>query len=489
MRKSGILMHISSLPSPYGVGSMGRAAYEFVDFLTKAGQKVWQMLPIHPTGYGDSPYQALSTFAGNHYFIDLDILKEEGLLNAEDLGVCEEVENPQRVDYSVLYEQRLELLEKAYSRFKKNAEYEKFVEKQSWWLEDYALFMALKTEFEQKPWTEWDEDIKFRKSKALTKYREKLRETIELHYFIQYEFYKQWDALHRYAAKQGIDLIGDVPIYVPMDSADVWSAPDFFQLDEERQPVVIAGCPPDAFSATGQRWGNPIYDWNKMEQDGFAWWIRRLQCAGSFFDIVRIDHFRGIESYWAIPAQEETAMNGQWRKGPGMALINTIKTALPKVHFIAEDLGFLTPEVIQMQKESGFPGMKILQFAFDSRESGNYMPYTYSSGSVCYTGTHDNETLVQWLETISPEDLDSAREYLQWKKGMSLPREMIRLGMSTVCELFVAQLQDYLELGAWARMNKPSSLDGKNWVWRATKEQLSDELADEILKLTILYGR
>lgn len=491
MRKSGILLPISALPSPYGIGTMGKCAYDFIDFLKEAGQKCWQMLPINPTGYGDSPYQALSTFAGNHYLIDLDQLVEEGLLEKEEITACDWGENPVRVDYGLLYMQRLPLLQKAYKRFdkEKNRAYQSFVEKELWWLEDFALFMALKQENEQRQWSDWEDDIRLRKADAIEACKTRLKEEMEFHYFLQFVFYEQWNRLHAYAGKQGISLIGDVPIYVPMDSADVWSAPDNFQLDEDRLPIVIAGCPPDAFSATGQRWGNPIYDWERMKKDGFDWWISRLRVAGHFFDTVRIDHFRGIESYWAIPAEEETAINGSWKKGPGKDLIDAIRKALPDTNFIAEDLGFLTQEVIDLQKESGFPGMKVLQFAFDSREAGNYMPETYTPNTVCYTGTHDNETLVQWQETISEEDLKEALRYFGLPDTKGLPRAMIRCGMASVSDLFVVQMQDYLELGAEARMNKPSTLDGHNWTWRVLPSQLTPSLAKEISEITKQYNR
>lgn len=491
MRQSGILLHMSSLPSPYGIGTLGKAAYRFVDFLKEAGQSCWQMLPINPTGYGDSPYQALSTFAGNHYLIDLELLAKEGLLQAEEIQEQEWGENPAKVDFSLLYRHRLPLLYKAYLRFdgRNSPQYQEFTEKQKWWLEDFAVFMALKKEHDQAPWTEWEDGVRLRKPDAMEACRERLQDQIEFHFFLQYTFYKQWEELHRYAHEKGISLIGDVPIYVPMDSADVWASPDHFQLDSNRMPVIIAGCPPDAFSAVGQRWGNPIYDWERMKQEGFAWWISRLRVAAHFFDMVRIDHFRGIESYWAIPAEEETAVKGEWRKGPGMDLIRTIRQNLPETRFIAEDLGFLTPEVIQMQEQSGFPGMKVLQFAFDSREAGNYLPFTYTPNTVCYTGTHDNETLLQWQQMISEENLRYALEYLQLKDVEKLPRAMICCGMASVSDLFVAQMQDYLGLGAEARMNKPSTLNSQNWTWRVQEEQLSPELAEEIGRLTKLYGR
>ncbi len=491
MRKSGILLHVSSLPSPYGIGTLGKSAYDFIDFLRQAGQKYWQMLPINPTGYGDSPYQALSTFAGNHYLIDLDELIVEGLLQKEEVISLDWGKDPGRVDYGLLYRQRLLILRKAFQRFKRKTDpaYESFVKKEQWWLEDFSLFMALKQEYHQAPWTEWEDGVRLRKPSAMKECRIRLQEEVEFFYFLQYMFYKQWNRLHEYAKTRGISLIGDVPIYVPMDSADVWAAPDNFQLDEDRKPIIIAGCPPDAFSATGQRWGNPIYDWERMKADGFGWWISRLCVASRFFDTVRIDHFRGIESYWAIPAEEDTAVNGAWRKGPGMDLINAIHKALPDASFIAEDLGFLTPEVIKLQQESGFPGMKVLQFAFDDREAGNYMPETYTPNTVCYTGTHDNETLVQWQERISRENLKDALKYFGLQDEKELPWAMIRCGMASVSELFVVQMQDYLGLGAEARMNKPSSLNGQNWTWRVSAGQLTSELAQRIAELVKKYHR
>ena len=490
MRRSGILMHISSLPSSYGIGGLGKSADDFVDFLRDAGQSVWQLLPIHPTGYGDSPYQALSTFAGNPYFVDLNTLAAEGLLTREELKKSDFGNDRVRVDYGKLSEGRPELLYTAFERFDtKDEDFVKFVEVEKWWLEDYALFMAIKTAKGGRPWTEWEPELRNRDSEALAEWRQKLKLQCMFHYFVQYKFHVQWQELREYARKNGVSIIGDVPIYVPMDSADVWANPELFQLDEFLQPTVVAGCPPDAFAADGQRWGNPIYDWTKMEQDGFAWWIRRLRAATQFYDSVRIDHFRGIESYWAIPANEETAINGEWRKGPGMKLISAIKEALPEAHFIAEDLGFLTDEVIELRNQSGFPGMKVLQFAFDSRESGNYLPYTYLPNSICYTGTHDNETLVQWQGEMSAEDLETARKYMQIGPKDNLCKAMIQLGMNSVSELFVAQLQDYLQLGASARMNKPSTLSADNWTWRAKKSEISKALAKEIYTLTKRSGR
>ncbi len=490
MRKSGILMHISSLPSPYGIGTLGKEAYRYVDFLKKAGQSCWQLLPIHPTGYGDSPYQALSAFAGNHYFIDLDKLVEEGLLKQEEIASYWGA-NPERVDFGLLFERRLPLLYLAYERFIQtaNRDFLDFVSREQAWLSDYALFMALKAEFHNRPWTQWDEPIRLRQPEALAAYRAKLKYQIAFHYFLQFEFFEQWNALRRYAHKHGVSLIGDVPIYVPLDSADVWANPENFQLDEQGRPERVAGCPPDAFSADGQLWGNPLYRWDKMERDGFEWWLRRLRASGDKYDVIRIDHFRGLESYWSIPYGEPTARNGEWVPGPGKKLIDAIHEALPDVRFIAEDLGFLTREVVALQKASGFPGMKVLEFAFDAREPSNYLPHTYEKDCVCYTGTHDNDTLVTWQETLAKEDLQYAKEYLNYHEEESFPWCVIRCGMASCANLFVAQMQDYLELGRAARMNRPGILDGDNWVWRMRKDALTDELAGKIRRLTELYGR
>lgn len=490
MRQSGILTHISSLPSPYGIGTLGKEAYNYVDFLKKAGQSCWQILPIHPTGYGDSPYQALSAFAGNHYFIDLDVLVSRGLLKQEEIGTYWGA-NPERVDFGLLFERRLSLLYRAYERFIQttNRDFLEFVSREQHWLSDYALFMALKAEFNYRPWTEWDEPIRLRQPEAIAAYRAKLKYQIAFHYFLQFEFFTQWTALRRYAHKNGISIIGDVPIYVPLDSADVWANPDNFLLDAKGQPVNVAGCPPDAFSEDGQLWGNPLYRWDRMEQDGFAWWIRRLRASGEKYDVVRIDHFRGLESYWSIPFGEATARNGRWIKGPGLALIDAIHAALPELRFIAEDLGFLTPEVIALQKASGFPGMKVLEFAFDAREPSNYLPHTYDKACVCYTGTHDNDTLVTWQETLSKADLAYAKKYLNHHEDESFTWNVIRSGMASCADLFVAQMQDYLELGQSARMNRPGILCADNWVWRLKKEALTDELAEKLRDLTALYGR
>ena len=491
MRESGILMHITSLPGPYGVGTMGKCAYDFVDFLKKSGQSLWQILPLTPTGYGDSPYQSCSTYAGNHYLIDLDLLVEEGLLEKADFADINWGENPGRVDFGLQYNNRLAVLRKAYSRFTTSEAFEQFCRDNGSWLSDFALFMALKEENGGKPWFQWEKGLKTREPDAIWKARQALYEKVRFYRFVQFLFDKQWTALKDYAHENGVRIIGDVPIYVPMDSADVWSDPDSFQLKRTRNPRVVAGCPPDAFSRTGQYWGNPIYDWEGMQADGFSWWIRRIGAAVRFFDVVRIDHFRGIESYWSIPAHHKTARHGCWVKGPGMDLIHAIKAAYPDAEFIAEDLGFLTKEVHELVENSGFPSMKVLQFAFDSREPSNYLPHLYGENCVCYTGTHDNPTLRQWYEESREEDLDRtyAREYMKITEGEDFCKAIIRLGMASKANLFMVQMQDYLRLGGEARMNEPGVLKPQNWRWRMLPGAAHEDLAREIAALTVEFGR
>lgn len=490
-RSSGILLHITSLPSPYGIGNMGKEAYRFIDFLKKAGQTYWQILPIGPCGYGDSPYQSFSAFAGNPYLIDPDKLIEEGLLNRDEVSSVCWGSSPAETDYSVMYEKRLLMLRTAFGRFRVNhgAELEAYAEQEKDWLPDYALFMAVKKELGDGPWTQWPEDIRLRRSDAVERYRAELADDIEFQYFLQYKFGEQWRALLEYAHENGIKIIGDIPIYVPMDSADVWTEPGNFQLKRNGRPKVVAGCPPDAFTRDGQYWGNPIYDWDRMEKDGFSWWLRRIDTAQRHFDAIRIDHFRGLESYWSIPAQNKTARKGHWEKGPGAIFIDTIRSAFPDMDFIAEDLGYLTPEVMELVRYSGFPGMKVLEFAFDPREPSEYLPHTYNESCICYTGTHDNETLVQWRQGQSAQVIAYARDYLGISNNDDLCDAIIRAGIHSKAGLFVAQMQDYLRLGAEARMNFPGHLLPENWRWRMTPGQASDALAETILALTRQAGR
>ncbi|MBR6118866.1 MAG: 4-alpha-glucanotransferase [Oscillospiraceae bacterium] len=486
-RESGILLHISSLPSKYGIGTLGKEAFRFLDFLNAAGQRYWQVLPIGPTSYGDSPYQSCSVYAGNPYFVDLELLLEQGLLEPEDLEGCHWGE-PGRVDYGAMYHCRLPLLERAYDRGRdlRKAPFAAFRAANPW-VEDYALFMALKRKFGGLPWNQWPEKAARRDPEALARYREELKEDISCFAFTQYLFYEQWDALQACAREKGVKIIGDIPIYVTMDSCDVWLHPELFQLDESGAPTGVAGCPPDGFSADGQLWGNPLYDWPRHEQTGFAWWQERVRASARFFDVIRIDHFRGLESYWAVPYGEETARNGKWVKGPGMKLVKALREGVPEVEFIAEDLGYQTPEVVELLKDSGFPGMKVLEFAFYG-DNGDYLPHNHTPNSVCYIGTHDNLTLAQWLAEESEETVDKAVKYLGLTEQEGYIRGFLRAGMGSVCRIFVAQMQDWLELGAEARMNAPGALSTANWSWRLT-ELPGEELAAEILEMTKRYAR
>lgn len=489
MRKSGILMHITSLPSPYGIGNMGKTAYEFVDFLCRAGQSYWQVLPLNPTGYGDSPYQAFSTFAGNPYLIDLDMLIREGLLKQEEADAVAWSRDEGRVDYGCMYENRSKVLRLAYERFVPNEAFHAFVAENADWLEDYGLFMTLKEKYHGASWQSWSMSLMLRIPEMLAGCREELQDAIRFHYFLQYKFFQQWTALRSYANQRGIKIIGDVPIYVPLDSVDVWSNPTLFQLDANGYPTAVAGCPPDSFTADGQLWGNPLYNWELMKKTGYAWWIRRLSAAAKMYDVVRLDHFRGFESYWAVPAGDKTAVGGAWQKGPGLDYVQAVRAALPDLSFIAEDLGFVTPEVRQLQLESGYPSMKVLQFAFDSREDADYLPHTYPENSVCYVGTHDNMTVVQWLQEAAPEDIALAKGYLGLNEEEGFAWGMIRGCMGSVSRLCVIQMQDYLELGASARMNFPGILSSANWTWRARAGFLTEELTNRIYETTRKYGR
>lgn len=489
MRESGILMHITSLPGAYGVGTMGKQAFAFVDFLEEAGQGYWQILPLTPTGYGDSPYQSCSAYAGNHYLIDLDMLVEEDLLEKSEIEHIDWCRSETKADFGRLYNNRLNVLRLAYSRFRGGEAFDSFCVENSSWLPDFALFMALKGKYQGQPWYSWERGLKFRDPDAIWNARQELRDEIRFYSFVQFLFFRQWNALRAYAAQKGIRIIGDVPIYVPLDSVEVWSSPELFQLDQDLNPEAVAGCPPDAFSDDGQLWGNPLYRWDLLEQDGYSWWIRRLGAAGKLYDMVRLDHFRGFEAYWAVPYGDATARNGKWVKGPGMGFINALKTHLPGLDFIAEDLGFLTQEVLDLRRDSGFPGMKVLEFAFDSREPSEYLPHTYSSNSVVYTGTHDNMTMRQWFETVDPEAVQYAAEYMGLTEKEGLVWGTIRTAMASVSDLCIIQMPDYLDLGGEARMNFPGTLSDCNWTWRAKDGIINKALAERILNMTKLYGR
>jgi len=489
MRKSGILLHITSLPGSYGVGTMGRSAYEFVDFLKAAGQSCWQLLPLNPTGYGDSPYQSCSTFAGNHYLIDLQMLVEQGLLLQEEISHIQWSVQEDRVDFGLLYQNRMTVLRLAFDRFSDEAALDAFCREQGNWLPDFALYMALKEQNCGAPWYSWPVPLKTRNPDALWQARQQLKTEIRFYSFVQYLFYTQWQALRQYAHKNGVILIGDVPIYVPLDSVEVWTDPELFQLDSTLTPTAVAGCPPDGFTEDGQLWGNPLYRWDVLKKDDYGWWIRRLAAAGQLYDMVRLDHFRAFEAYWAVPYGDATARNGQWIKGPGLPFLKAIQKALPKLQLIAEDLGYLTPEVLQMRDDSGLPGMKVLEFAFDDREPSDYQPHTYIRNTVCYTGTHDNMTARQWLESLSPEVLAYAKAYMHLTEEEGLVWGMIRTAMSSVSDLCIVQLQDYLNLGGEARMNFPGTNTGDNWTWRALPGSYDAALAEKIHAMTALYGR
>ena len=489
MRESGILMHITSLPSAYGVGTMGKEALRFVDFLEKSGQRYWQILPVTPTGFGDSPYQSCSTYAGNPYLIDLELLVEEGLLKKSELKKIRWCDTPERVNFGLMYQNRLKVLRLAYDRFADTAALEQFCRENETWIFDFAMFMALKDRHSGKPWYEWEDPFKFRDDAALTEAWYELKPEIDFYCFVQYLFSVQWERLRGYAHKKGVRIIGDVPIYVPLDSADVWSNPHLFDLDESLNPVAVAGCPPDGFSADGQLWGNPLYRWQAHKAENFRWWVQRMGAAGERYDVVRLDHFRGFESYWAIPYGDDTARNGKWMPGPGMDFVGAMQRQLPQVKMIAEDLGFLTREVKDLLKASGYPGMKIVTFAFDSREPSDYLPHTYTPHSVCYTGTHDNMTTRQWFDTAPKAAVAYARQYMNITPDEGDVWGTVRTAMASVSELCIIPMQDYLELGSEARMNTPGVLSSANWTWRASKDYLTAALSKRIYRLTELYGR
>lgn len=490
MRKCGVLMPISSLPSRFGIGGFSKEAYDFVDFLAAGGQSLWQILPLGPTGYGDSPYQSFSTFAGNPYYISLDALIEEGLLTEQECESCDYGDDPEYVNYEKIYNTRFKLLRMAFDRANilENEEYQSFVEENKEWLKDYAMYMAIKDSKDGIAWIEWDEDIKLRKPEAMARYEKELEDAINFYSYQQYLFATQWAALKAYANKKGIDIVGDIPIYVAFDSADTWANPELFQLDEENIPTGVAGCPPDAFSATGQLWGNPLYRWDYHEKTGFAWWIRRLAYCFKIYDMVRIDHFRGFDEYWAIPYGDPTAEFGRWEKGPGYALFDAMKKALGNRPVIAEDLGFLTPSVLKLVKKTGYPGMKILQFAFDPREESDYLPHNYPKNCVVYTGTHDNDTVNGWIAALGRKDLAFAKKYIGVKRTSDICSSLIRTALASVADTAIIPLQDYLELGSEARINTPSTLGG-NWEWRVASDACTPELSARMLDLAQTFGR
>lgn len=492
-RSSGVLFPITSLPSEYGIGCFDEEAFRFIDQLEKAGQTYWQILPMGPTGYGDSPYQSFSTFAGNPYFISLKELIKKGYIDRIDCRELEQACDSNYVRYDVLYQKRFELLRKAFanSSIETDADYNLFIRENAGWLPDYALFMAIKDKKGGQSYLEWEEDIRLRRSNAMVSYKNQLIDDVNFYQFLQYEFSCQWKKVRTYANEKGIRIIGDIPIYVALDSADTWAHPELFQFDRDGSPVGVAGCPPDAFSETGQLWGNPLYNWSAHRESGYAWWIERIRNCFRWYDMVRIDHFRGFDEYYAIPYGDPTAENGKWEPGPGMELFEKITEELGELPIIAEDLGFLTDSVREMLKESGFPGMKILQFAFDSREDSDYLPYRYERNSVVYTGTHDNATTFSWWNELAPQDRDVALRYMnrsRYRTRKKLTWDLISLAMASVSDLCVIPMQDYLTLPNTARINTPSTL-GFNWQWRMKKGAFDDKLATRIYQMTRLYGR
>ena len=491
-RKCGILMPVTAIPSEYGIGCFSKEAYEFVDDLAAAGQSCWQILPLGPTSYGDSPYQSFSTFAGNPYFIDPQTLIKKGWITKEECDKYDFGKNKVKIDYGKIWESRFILLKSAFkhSKIDGNADFAQFVESNKEWLEDYAMYMAVKASYDNRSWAEWDDDIRLRKAEAIKEAKEKFAEDILFYEFLQFEFDEEWKALKKYANDKGIEIIGDIPIYVAFDSADAWANPELFQFDEELKPKAVAGCPPDAFSATGQLWGNPLYDWDYHKKTGFEWWMKRLSKCFELYDIVRIDHFRGFDEYYSIPYGAKNAVKGKWRKGPGYALFAEMKKKLGDRPVIAEDLGFLTPSVLKLVKRTGYPGMKILQFAFDSRDDSDYQPHNYKNNCVVYTGTHDNETTRGWFNSINKKDREYAVKYLHLE-GVpedKIAWEFIRAAYMSVADLCVIPMQDFLNLGSEARINEPSTL-GKNWQWRMKKNAFSKKLQKNIADLAKLYAR
>ena len=499
MRKSGVLLPVFSLPGPYGIGCFSKEAYKFVDFLAAAGQSYWQMLPLGPTSYGDSPYQSFSTFAGNPYFIDLSDLIEQGLLKKSECDHTRMKTTDAYIDYGMLYEKRYPLLKRAYGRLDatQHKKLSSFVSKNRDWLPDYALFMALKDAHGGASFMEWEDELRLRDRTALAEARREYEDEVGFYEWLQYEFFRQWKQLKKYANKKGIKIIGDIPIYVAEDSSDVWASPELFQMDEDRRPVAVAGCPPDAFSADGQLWGNPLYEWKYHSATDFEWWVRRIKNCMKLYDVIRIDHFRGFDEYYSIPAGAKTAKIGKWRKGPGKKLFKTINKKLGDTHIIAEDLGFITDSVRKLVRDTGFPNMKVLEFAFDGRDesspsdkTNDYLPFNYDKNCVVYTGTHDNETVRGWLDSIKKAEYNEVQDYLDCKasKKSVLVRKLLRAAMSSTADMCIIPMQDWLGLGNEARINTPSTL-GDNWKWRMDRDAMSDDLAAEMLRITRLYGR
>lgn len=480
-------MHITSLPSKYGIGTLGKAAYDFADFLHESGQTLWQILPIGPTSYGDSPYQSFSSFAGNPLLIDLEELIKEKLLTKAECDACDFGKEKDKVDYEKQFNARYTLLKKAYSRFEKTAEFRAFCDKEAYWLNDYALYMKVKYENKQRQWLSWSKDLILREWQAIDNAIWSNAEEIEYWKFIQYEFDLQYKKIKEYCNDLGIEIIGDLPIYVALDSADTWANPEIFQLDEDKKPKAVAGCPPDYFSKTGQLWGNPLYDWDALKRTGYKWWIDRIKKQLERFDILRIDHFRAFDTYYSIPFGDKTAEKGEWKDGPRMDFFNAVKNSLGDIKIIAEDLGELFDSVRELLDETGYPGIKVLQFAFDGKNS-DYLPHNHTKNCVVYTGTHDNDTTVGWFDSASKTALKTFNEYFVPSKSLTKTEVLIRAAFASVADTVIIPMQDYLELDTNSRMNTPSTLGG-NWQWRVEKGALTEELAEKIANLAEIYSR
>ena len=488
-RSSGVLLHITSLPANEGIGTLGKPAFEFVNWLKAAGQKYWQVLPIHPTGYADSPYQSPSAFAGNPLLIDLWELVELGLLAPDDIKGREYGEDPSTVDYEKVIAQKKELLHKAFFSFKEDVSYLAFIQEQSWWLEDYALFMAIKQHNELRSWMTWDKEVRFRKPEVLAAFKEEHIEDIKFHRFVQYMFFTQWNKLKAYANKNGISIIGDIPIYAAMDSADVWVNPKLFTIDISLRPTLVAGVPPDYFSPTGQLWGNPLYDWDAMERDGYNWWLSRIDHAMKLYDMVRIDHFRAFDTYYAIPADATTAEYGEWKKGPGMKLFDTVREKLGDVNIIAEDLGIITPSVKKLLKQAAYPGMKVLQFAFDPTGKSEYLPQNYTSQNcVVYTSTHDSDTALGWFNNLDRTTKQFVKEYLGVRHAAELPEAFIDIAWKSTADMAMTTMQELCGFGTEARINVPSTI-GNNWRWRTLDSDFTAKSAAYLDRLTEISNR
>lgn len=495
MRSAGILLPVFSLPGKYGIGCFSKEARQFVDFLSRTGQSWWQILPLGPTGYGDSPYQSFSTFAGNPYFIDLEALIADGLLTEEECKEHDFGSETRRIDYGKLFAERFKLLRKAYKRSNHadTSAFVAFCRENAFWLEDYALFMAVKDYHGGADFETWEDDIRNYQPEALAFWREKLSDEVDFYRFVQFEFLKEWKSLRAYAAEKGIRIIGDIPIYVSHDSSDFWANRELFMLDERGRVRLIAGVPPDGFSADGQVWGNPLYDWRRHAEDGYQWWLKRIAKCQELYDMIRIDHFRGFDEFFAIPASESTAKSGHWEKGPGIALFEAVRERFGKTPIIAEDLGYVTDTVRKLVEDTGFPNMKVLEFAFDSRDStgaAEYLPYRYKPGCVVYTGTHDNETVRGWIDSILPQERKRVTEYLDVRTDdpEEIVDKFVITALACVADLCIIPIQDYLRLDNSARINHPST-QGTNWKWRMLSEDLSEELAERIRHMMELYGR